>query len=140
MLEKILDYIHNYFVKEKHEGEFKIESGFIDVDFLQNGQYFKIIGSVLNDGVYVYPTELVDEEFNGQIWSMAVPRTLIDLAREVENWVGKYGDIIDSPFQSESFGGYSYTKGSSSNGQGGNSGLSWQSKFSSQLNAYRKIS
>ena len=140
MLEKILDYIHNYFVKEKYEGKFKIESGSIDVDFLQNGQYFKIIGSVLNDGVYLYPAELVDEEFNGQIWSMAVPRTLVNLAGEIEDWVDKYGNIVDSPFQSESFGGYSYTKGSSFNGQSSSSGLSWQSKFSSQLNAYRKIS
>lgn len=142
MIEQILDHIHNYFVKEVHHGNYKINSGKLDVDFLVDGQYFKIVGSVLNDGVYKYEATLTlnDESFSGEIWAMAVPRAVIALSLEIEDWVGKYGEASSSPFQSESFGGYSYSKssggGSSSTG-GGNGG--WQDAFRSRLNAYRKI-
>ena len=140
MLEKILDFIHNYFVKEVYRGKFKIESQALNVDFLLDGQYFKIKGSVLNDGVHQYPAELVDEEFIGEVWAMAVPRSLLNLVDEIEAWNDANGAVADGPYQSESFGGYSYTKASTTAGQNGTSKLAWQSKFGSQLNAYRKIS
>ena len=142
MLQQILDYIHNYFIKEVYRGTFKIESGSLAVDFLQNGQYYKIVGSVFNDGVHKYldtADVLVDEEFQGEIWSMAVPKAILDLDLEIDTWVKEYGAIVDNPYQSESFGGYSYSKGSGS-GKGGNAQISWQDKFGSRLNAYRKIS
>ena len=146
MLEKILDYIHNYFVKEVYRGHFKIESGVLEVHFLKEGQYFKIVGSALNDGVYQYSTTvpeepiLIDETFVGEVWAMAVPRSLINLANEIKAWVDQYGEIADSPYQSESFGGYSYTKANQSGSQDKSAKSSWQLKFDSQLNAYRKIS
>ena len=147
MLEKILDYIHNYFAQEIYKGNFKIESGVLKVNFLKESQYFKIIGSALNDGVYQYSAEipeeaeLIDESFFGEVWALAVPRSLIKLADEIQAWVDQYGETADSPFQSESFGGYSYTKANLSGNQNGGSVKSaWQSKFDSQLNAYRKIS
>lgn len=142
MLQEILDYIHNYFIKEVYRGTFKIESGDLTVDFLQNGQYFKIVGSVFNDGVHKYlDTEdvLTSEEFEGEIWAMAVPKAILDLAVEIKEWVDEYGSVLNSPYQSESFGGYSYSKASGS-GKGGNTQFTWQDKFGSQLNAYRKIS
>lgn len=140
MLEQILDYIHNYFVKSINYGKYTIIDGSIDLSFLKDDQYFKIVGSDLNDGVYRYPTsDLVDEEFDGQIWAMAVPRAVIALSDEVEEWVNKHGDVLDSPFSSESFGGYSYTKSSGSS-SGGNGDISWMSKFSNRLNHWRKIS
>lgn len=144
MIRQILDYIHNYFIKEVYRGNFKIESGSINVDFLLDGQYFKISGSVFNDGVHKYNDSedtLQDEEFSGYIASMAVPKDLIDLADEIVAWLEKYGDIVGSPYQSESFAGYSYTKGNKSTGSGaGGSQISWQDMFASRLNAYRKIS
>lgn len=142
MLQEILDYIHNYFIKEVYRGTFKIESGSLTVDFLQNGQYFKIVGSVFNDGVHKYLDEqdvLNDETFDGEIWAMAVPKAIVDLEAEIADWIEEYGDTLNNPFQSESFGGYSYTKGSGS-GKNGTTQISWQDKFGSRLNAYRKIS
>ena len=101
MLEQILDYIHNYFVKEVHAGMFRIESGVLSVGFLQNGQYYKIVGSVFNDGVHKYTNDesLTDESFEGEIWAMAVPPAVIALSDEITAWMGKYGDINNSPYQ-----------------------------------------
>lgn len=139
MLEQILDYLHNYFLKEVYRGTFVVESGSVkNVDFLQNGQYFKVVGSVFNDGVYRYPnTELTDETFTGEIWAMAVPPSVIALSVEIQEWVTKYGETTNSPFNSESFGGYSYTKGGT--GNGGNAGT-WQGVFGSRLSRWKKIS
>ena len=142
MLEQIMDFIHNYFVKEYHRGVFKIEDGQLkDVDFLQTGQYYKIVGSVFNDKVHQYfSDDLHDEVFEGQIWAMAVPPTFIALAEEIEKWVDQYGAIVNSPYSSESFGGYSYQKASGT-GAKGNAlpGTTWQSVFGSRLNHWRKI-
>lgn len=136
MLEKILDYIHNYFVKEIHRGKFKIESNALTVDFLQSGQYYKIVGSVFNDGVHKYDNNetLVDEEFNGEIRAMAVPLAVINLAQEVADWESE--NDPQSPFISESFGGYSYTKGKSSDTGGP---LGWRDVFKDELNHWRKL-
>ena len=140
MLEQVLNYIHNFFVKEVYRGNFTISEGSLSVDFLQVGQYFKITGSVFNDGVYEYPaTNLKDENFKGEIWALAIPPALIALSIEIEDWQKKYGEASDSPFQSESFGGYSYSKGSASGAGAGISG-GWQNVFGTRLNAYRKIS
>ena len=142
MIEQVLDYIHNYFEKDIVHGTYTIESGSIQVDFLQNGQYFRICGSVFNDGVYEYPVNnLTDETFTGEIWAMAVPPTVIALSVEIQGWVDKYGDVMNGPYQSESFGGYTYTK-KSSGGQSnnGNDASDWRSVFRSRLNHWRKIS
>ena len=104
---------------------------------IQENQYFKINGSVFNNEVYKYTPELelANEKFTGSIWLMAVPKEIIDLSNEIEEWNTKYKDVVSGPYQSESFGGYSYSKASGTNG--GN--VSWQSTFASSLNKWRKI-
>ena len=142
MLEQILDFIHNYFVKEVYRGKFKISGNTLNVDFLQKDQYYRVIGSVFNDGIYKYSSDpLTDEEFTGEVWAMSVPPAVIALAGEIEDWLKKYGDVMNSPFQSESFGGYSYSKGStgSSNNSDSANAADWRKVFGSRLNAYRKI-
>ena len=139
MIKQVLDYIHNYFIKDTYIDNFTIENNSIDLsDFLITGQYFMITGSVLNDGVYQYPAaNLVDENFKGTIYSLAIPRDVLDLVAEIETWQDNNKSSLESPFQSESFGGYSYSKASSgSNG----SILTWRDVFGSRLNAYRKLS
>lgn len=142
MLEQVLNFIHNYFIKEVYRGKFRISNNTFNCDFLQDGQYYKIIGSVFNDGVHKFPSDmLVDEEFDGEIWAMAVPPTVIALCEEINAYVEKYADKINSPFQSESFGGYSYTKASGHNSSGSNSNpADWRTIFASRLNRWRKIS
>ena len=65
MMESVLSHLHNWFVAPDgiHEGTFTITDGSIDLsDFLQDGQYFRICGSVFNDGVYAYAAETLTDE------------------------------------------------------------------------------
>lgn len=136
MLDEILAEIRNYFTVSVHSGDFKVIGGRLSpLDFLQNGQYFRIVGSVMNDGVYRYPySGLTDETFSGEIWALAVPPTLIALAADIEEYEKKAKETV-SPYTSESFGGYSYAKATDSNG----SPLSWEKVFARRLNKWRKI-
>ena len=136
MLDEILAEIRNYFVVKVHSGDFEVIGGKLSpLDFLQNGQYFRIVGSVMNDGVYRYPySGLTDETFSGEIWALAVPPTLIALAADIEEYEKKAKETV-SPYSSESVGGYSYTKATDSNG----SPLSWEKVFAKRLNKWRKI-
>ena len=140
MLEQILRAIKNYFIVKVYDGTFSIENGTIIAEFLKEGQYFKIDGSILNDGVYQYPaSELKDEEFTGEIWAMAVPNAVIALADEIEAWCEKNKDVLDSPYVSESFGGYSYSKGTGGGSSGISAPITWKEAFASRLNQWRKV-
>jgi hypothetical protein len=142
MLTELCQELRNWFVHKKYIGTFSIENGKITADFLADGQYFRIIGSIFNDGVHQYPTTgLADEVFDGEVWALAIPQAVINLDTVISEWQQKYGGADSfalSPFQSESFGGYSRSKGASGNANG-NAGVSWQSAFASQLNKWRKI-
>lgn len=142
MLSDLCAELKNWFDRDQPKwfGEFKVENGAIDLP-LQNGQYFRIVGSVFNDGVYEYPTtSLTDETFSGAVWAMAVPPAVIALSGEIDTWQAQYGAVLSSPYTSESFGGYSYTRagGSSSNGASGDT-PTWQGTFASRLKQWRKI-
>lgn len=136
MLDEILAEIRNYFVVKVHSGDFEVIGGKLSpLDFLQNGQYFRIVGSVMNDGVYRYPySGLTDETFSGEIWALAVPPTLIALVADIEEYEKKAKETV-SPYNSESFGGYSYTKATDSSG----TPISWEKVFAKRLNKWRKI-
>ena len=139
MLEQVLMNIRRWFPVEGgiHSGTFTIEDGGITLPFLADGQYFRICGSVFNDGLHRYPaTDLVDEEFSGAIWELAIPPAVVDLADEIGAWQEKNGEASASPYQSESFGGYSYSKATDSASGGA---VTWQSVFKRQLSAWRKI-
>ena len=139
MLEQVLMHLKNWFLVPGgiHEGTYTIEDGGIALPFLANGQYFRICGSVFNDGLHQYPaSDLKAETFDGTVWALAVPQAVIELASEIEAWQKKNGDASVSPYQSESFGGYSYSKATDSVSGGA---VTWQSAFRSRLNAWRKL-
>lgn len=140
MLEQVLGHLHNWFQVGIHPGEYEIQDGALTLPFLLDGQYFRIVGSVFNDGLHQYGPEmepLQDEVFDGSIWALAVPRAVIALAEEIDAWQQKYGRIAASPYTSESFGGYSYTKSGGANENGGAGG--WQAAFRQRLNQWRKL-
>ena len=143
LMDEVLDSIHNYFVDTIHEGKFVIENGTLEADFLKENQYFRIIGSTFNDCVYKYPaTDLIDEEFSGAVWAMRVPPSFIALLSEIEAWIDKYdGDdsTLNSPFTSESFNNYSYSKASGTNSDGSYAPVTWQSIFAKRLDRWRKL-
>ena len=133
MLGQICGHIHNYFADpaEARRGSYVIEDGILELPFVKAGQYFRIVGSALNDGVYQYPaSSLKDEAFTGEIWPMRVPADVVSLSEEIEAWQTRCGAAAAGPFQSESFGGYSYTKASAAG---------WQNAFRKRLDQYRKL-
>lgn len=141
--------VHNYFVngaKDIYSENFTISGGIITPsNFLLDGQYFRIERSVLNDGVYQYTGDgiesLKDETFVGYVWAMRIPADFLALVQKISEWDNKYGGVNTanmSPYQSESYAGqYSYTK--ASGGSSNRGGESWQSRFGSQLERYRKV-
>lgn len=136
MLEEILQHIHNWFVVPGgvHRGTFVVEDSRIALPFLVPGQYFRIVGSVFNDGLHEFPSfGLKDETFEGEVWAMAVPPAVIALSSEIEEWVKKNPD---SAYSSESFGGYSYSRVTSpSTGVP----MGWREVFRGRLNVWRKL-
>ena len=141
-LTELCQELRNWFERDKYFDTFTIENGAIIVPdgSLQNGQFFRVIGSVFNDGVHKYgANDLSDEVFTGAIWAMAVPPAVIDLSRRISEWVTKYGESVSSPYSSESFGGYSYVRASGAGQGNATSGPTWQSTFANELNKWRKI-
>lgn len=140
-LSELCKELNNWFDLERYFGVFTISDGSISVPELQQNQYFRIVGSVFNDGVYQYPTSnLTDEVFDGAVWAMAVPPDVIALLNDMNNWVANYGEGFRSPYASESFGGYSYTKASgNSSGGAGKASDGLLDAFASKLNKWRKV-
>ena len=139
--------VNNWFEYCKYTGRFKIIGGSIDLTdmvtdgSIQSGQYFRIQGSVFNDGVHQYPaSELTDEVFIGSITAMAIPADFLALLDEINAWVTIYASdtAANSPYQSESFGGYSYSKAGSGTGDS-NDASTWMGHFKGKLNKWRKL-
>lgn len=144
MLGEVCAEVKNYFVldNDKHVGDWKIENNIITPPLNFPTNYIRIIGSRLNDGVFeVDEMHLVDEEFHGTICVMSPPMDFLSLVNEIKSWQevnGAADSIAMSPFNSESFGGYSYIK-SGSGSVGASSVPTWQSVYANRLNRYRRI-
>lgn len=155
--------LHNYFLRDYScpdssffHGSYTISGGKMQaLPFLQEGQYYRIIGSAFNDSVWQYidperqsdsraetAPQLTDETFTGTIWAMCVPPAFLALAAEIEEWTAANADALNSPYQSESFGGYSRSKASGGGGAGGSgsAGWGWQDQFAARLAPYRRLS
>lgn len=153
MLQEVLEHIHNYFLKQPNPGKYTISGGVISpLPAFKEGQRMWIVGSDLNDGVYTYHSEgitddddieaagLQDETFAGTICALAVPPAVIALSGEISKWVDTYqADVVESPFESESFNGYSYTLKATGTASGGNGGpISWRTIYGKQLDRWRR--
>lgn len=150
ILEQILWHIHNWFEREQIPvSTCCIDDGSLPTsitDQMLDGQWYRIEGSYLNDGLHQNPdTELSDETFDGTITLLAIPKPLLAVAEEISDWVALNRTAAQqaaaSPYQSESFDGYSYSIRGDLTAQNGSGGLTgWQAAFASQLNPFRKIS
>lgn len=132
----------NYFVLQGDIviGNFEISDGEIVPSVsLLDGQFYRIVGSVFNDGIHHSSDTLTDEpEFHGAVWLMRVPQDVVDCAERILAWTADHAGDISSPYTSESFGGYSYSRGANSDGT---LGANWknQAEFAGVLNKYRRI-
>lgn len=145
MLEQILMEIHNWFrvrddVGGIHPGTYTIDNGGIALPFLRDGQYFRIMGSMFNDGLHRYGPDmeaLTDETFDGTIWALSIPKTVVDAAAEAEAWMTKNGAIAGGIYSSESFGGYTYSKDAAAADSVSKTGI--PAHILAKVNGYRKL-
>lgn len=154
MLTELCGYLKNWFEVGRYYSDFVIADNnitFADGSALplQDGQYFRIIGSIFNDGVHCYhvtsgesPTSsevpLKDESFDGTVCAMRVPNEIIVDIPNIMAWRAK-NEAIDSPamspFNSESGLGYSYSKSNDGIANGANG---WLSVYGKKYARYRK--
>lgn len=149
-LERVLSHIHNWFVRETFEvRNCEISGSVLPVSVTSKmieGQWYRIEGSYLNDGLHLNPdTHLKNETFDAVVSLLAIPRPLLAVCEDIQAWISDYSQarakMAGNPYQSESFGGYSYSfrgdiSGDASSGGGPNG---WQAAFASELNAWRKM-
>lgn len=141
-MEEVLGYLNNYFFQFGESGSFEIINGQIKMENeFKLGQYILIEGSSLNEGVHLITsvisgsiglTDIIDETFDGIIYALAIPRKLIDISERIITWKEKNPPSV---YTSESFGAYSYNKGTGRNGKI----YGWEDAFSQDLRQYRKI-
>ena len=148
MLTELCAELRNYFIPDYHNadkyihvGTFTIENGALQgLQFLRPGQYFRIIGSFFNDGVWQNKNlQLTDETFDGAIWEMRVPPDILRLAKEIDDWTKANAEAIASPYQSESYVAYSRTLKSGASGGSGAGVFDWRTQFSGALKPYRRL-
>ena len=145
ILEEICQNIRNFFVGEVKEGAITINDGAISIngepEEISDGRYYRIVGSYENDGIYIAGTDTpTNETFAGEIWLMRPSPAFLALVEEIKAWQTANGAADSqnlSPYTSESFGGYSYSK--SGGGTGGGTAATWQGQYAARLNAWRKI-
>lgn len=142
MIGQVCAEVKNYFIQRDvdiHTSNYTVTNGQIGpVPFLKDGQYYRIVGSALNDGVYKHGTDdaaLVEEEFYGAVWAMRVPKEFLDLVDDIQAWEEKYSAALASPYTSESFDIYSKSKAVASDG----GAYTWRDQFKARLNAFRRM-
>lgn len=146
ILEDVLWHIHNWFERESLAvSDCEIADGSLPASAtskMMAGQWYRIEGSYLNDGLHQHPAEdLEDETFSGTITLLAIPKPLLRVAEEIAAWQDANGAVVDGPYASESFGGYSYSLRSDSGANSASGGLTgWRLAFRDRLNPWRKMS
>ena len=147
MLTEICQYLRNWFDRTSDGTRLPTWTGDIEIangelvgfaDRLLPGQYFRILDSKLNNGVWQYGVDfLKDETFSGTVQEMAVPEVVVQAAESWKAYREKYGEVLDSPFSSENYFGYSWTKDSKA--VNGSSGSGIPDSIASMLAPWRKI-
>ena len=148
MIDDVCAEVKNYFIREILINDYAVIGGVLTPSVNTEARYIRIVGSMKNDGVHdltdTKDTLTNESTFHGAVWIMAVPQDFIDLYGEIKDWQtanGGVNSVAMSPFQSESFGGYSYSKGAGGSGGSGKQASipTWQSMYASRLNKYRRV-
>ena len=145
ILEQVLGSIHNWFERESFPVKgCSVTDGALPASVpIPDGVWYRIQGSYLNDGMHLKGDEsegLVDETFDGTITTHVIPKALLSIVEEISVWSESKGSVANGPYQSESFGGYSYTMKGSSTASGTNApSTGWRAVFAGRLNQWRKL-
>ena len=145
MLTEICAYLHNYFDYERHYGDISVIGNSLFCNgkeiVLDEGQYFALFRNRFALGVYKQGEPLRDRTFEGSIWLLDFPDAILDADKFAKEWMeknGSAGSEANSAFTSESYKGYSYSKGTNSKGKAGTS-IFDNAQFAAMLNPYRKL-
>ena len=130
---ELLTYLRNFFPGRKWEfSDFEITGGKIELPEMWDGDRYIIEGSRRNDGIHVYgDKDLLPEIFSGTVTELRIDKQLLKKWENINNWCRENEKLIRSPYQSESFGGYSYTKSAAT--------TDWKSVFANDLRPWRKL-
>lgn len=146
MLTRVCRYLKNWFVKSNTgNGDVAVIDGKVyfngsEIE-MNEGQHFALVRTRYVYGVYAYGDEIEDSEFEGAVWIMDVPKDVLDVVVRMTAWEEANGGSDSpamSPYQSESFGGYSYSKASGGGGKVGSSVFD-NAEFASVLRPFKKI-
>lgn len=129
----VMRHCRNYFEAGSYDGEITIEGGQLITPALAHGRYIAIRGSAWNDGVHQVGDALTDEVFTGRVWVLSPPAAFVALAEEISAYDDK--NPIGA-LQSESFGNYSYSRGSAGDVPGA---AGWQGAFAGRLSDYQRL-
>ena len=137
-METVMRRIRNFFQRGYAEGEHQIAGNVLTP--APSAPWVAIRGSLYHDGVYQccsgylqgVPEGKPDETFEGRVWLLHPPDDFVALVEEIKaydarNPVGAY--------HSETFGDYSYTRGTDGNG----AAVSWSDAFGPALTPYRRM-
>lgn len=137
-LNKICREVKNWFeTPSQRLATYAITGGNIaDLDFIKDGQYYRVIGSIFNDGVHRkgdVDDVLQDEIFRGVVVGMSVPPEVIALTEEVKAYIE---DDANAPtaITSESVGGHSVSRAVKDGVP-----ILWTDIFSKSLAPWRKM-
>lgn len=129
----VMRHINNFFEVGSISGRIAISGNAIVPD--TGSAWCYISGSWMHDGLWPVqdgklqglPDGLPDEEFDGRVWQISPPPDFLDLCKEISAYDDK---VPAGAMVSESFGSYSYNRGSV---------RSWMSEFSERLLPYRRM-
>ena len=125
---------NNYFEVSEYSGTVTINDGVLENIPVSENEYLAISGSRHNDGVTARGLLERNESFNGRVWVLHPPKEFLLLCDRISQYDDKNpaGSMV-----SESFGGYSYNRGSGSSVTGTAAG--WQQVFAQELRPYRRM-
>lgn len=140
-LSRICARLKNHFLRDKYEGTFTLVSGIAPLDNLLDGQYFVIVNSNLNNGVFQNTAEslakIQPETFTGRIWTMSVPVDFLELVEDIDQLNAKIEELglLDKGYASETFGGYTYSLQSGAPAYM----QEWLNRINSGMSMYQKM-
>lgn len=103
------------------------------LDGLAPHQYYKIEGSIFNDGVHEAGEALIPEKFHGTVQPMRVPSAFAALAKKIDD----YDNALPSGgvYVSQSFNGWSGTMATGADGLPADG----KTRYRKEINQWRKI-
>lgn len=130
---ELLQYLRNFFPGQQwHFSGAEIRDGRLPLDGLTIEDYYLVEDNPRNNGIHQYGNmDLKPGIFSGTVTEVCAPQEVLTLLEDINSWITDNEKVLQSPYQSESFGGYSYTKSAQQ--------TTWKTVFAERLRPWRKL-